>query len=76
VKTIFSTLVTLLVLAGIGSAPASAFDAKEFVQALRGGGYAILVRHGSTFSDQADTDPFNLADIAKQRNLNDEGKAR
>src|SRR5262245_48249972 len=42
---------------------------------LRKGGYVILVRHGATFTNQADTDPLNLADVSKQRNLNDQGKA-
>ena len=27
---------------------------------LRAGGYNIVVRHGATFSNQADTDPFNF----------------
>jgi len=49
-------------------------DPKQLVQSLRSGGYVILVRHGATFSDQADTDPFNFNDIAKQRNLNQKGK--
>ena len=40
----------------------------------QGAGFVILVRHGATFRDQADTDPFNLTDVAKQRNLNDKGK--
>src|SRR5262249_60017813 len=43
-------------------------------QALREGGHVIRVRHGATFSNQADVDPFNLADVSKQRNLNDKGK--
>jgi broad specificity phosphatase PhoE len=43
-------------------------------EALRAGGHVILVRHGATFSDQADTDPLNLANVAKQRKLNDKGK--
>jgi broad specificity phosphatase PhoE len=42
---------------------------------LRAGGLVILVRHGATFADQADTDPFNLDNVAAQRNLNDSGKA-
>src|SRR5215471_7343863 len=46
-------------------------DPQQLVQSLRAGGYNIVVRHGATFSKQADTDPFNLDDIAKQRNLND-----
>ena len=49
-------------------------DPKQLVQSLRSGGYVIVVRHGATFSDQADTDPFNFNDIAKQRNLNERGK--
>src|SRR5215831_3989913 len=49
-------------------------DPKQLVQSLRSGGYVIVVRHGATFSDQADTDPFNFNDIAKQRNLNEKGK--
>jgi broad specificity phosphatase PhoE len=32
------------------------------------------VRHGATFGNQADRDPFNLSDVTKQRNLNDKGK--
>src|SRR4029450_13014797 len=49
-------------------------DPKQLVQSLRSGGYVIVVRHGATFSGQADTDPFNFNDIAKQRNLNEKGK--
>jgi phosphohistidine phosphatase SixA len=49
-------------------------DTKQLVQLLRAGGYNIVVRHGATFSNQADTDPFNFDNIAKQRNLNDKGK--
>lgn len=49
-------------------------DTRELAQTLRTGGYVLLVRHGATFNNQADTDPFDLSDIAKQRNLNDKGK--
>ena len=49
-------------------------DAKQLVQSLRAGGYNIVVRHGATFSNQADTDPFNFDSVEKQRNLNDRGK--
>ena len=31
----------------------------DILTALRGGGYVIVVRHGATNSDQADTDPLN-----------------
>jgi phosphohistidine phosphatase SixA len=50
-------------------------DTRQLVQSLRAGGYNIVVRHGATFSNQADTDPFNFDNVAKQRNLNDKGKA-
>jgi broad specificity phosphatase PhoE len=51
--------------------PAAADDTE---QALRAGGLVIVVRHGATFADQADTDPLNFENIAAQRNLNDKGK--
>ena len=49
-------------------------DTRQLVQSLRTGGYNIVVRHGATFSNQADVDPFNFDNVAKQRNLNDKGK--
>src|SRR6478736_4001043 len=33
------------------------------------------LRQGATHSDQADTDPLNLGNVAQQRQLNDEGRA-
>jgi phosphohistidine phosphatase SixA len=82
---ILSAFIALAILAGaVTSAPAqiaqsshgiaSLGDAKAIAAALRAGGNVILVRHGATFSNQADTDPFNLADVSKQRNLNEKGK--
>jgi phosphohistidine phosphatase SixA len=50
-------------------------DEKALATVLRAGGLVILVRHGATFPDQADTDPFNFDNVAAQRNLNDSGKA-
>lgn len=58
----------------ISAASAAAVDDREIAQALRGGGLVIVLRHGATFSDQADTDPLNFDNIAAQRNLNDKGK--
>jgi len=49
-------------------------DEKQLVESLRSGGYVIVVRHGATFSGQADTDPCNFDNIPKQRNLNEKGK--
>jgi broad specificity phosphatase PhoE len=52
----------------------AAIDDKALATTLRNGGLVILIRHGATFPDQADTDPFHLDNIAAQRNLNDKGK--
>src|ERR1700723_3113218 len=57
------------------AAPAARADDKDIAQALRAGGLVLVVRHGATFADQADTDPFNFDNIPAQRNLNDKGKA-
>jgi len=64
----------LLAVCALAQTP-SAPDDKALAAALRNGGFVILVRHGATFADQADTDPFHLDNIAAQRNLNDNGKA-
>jgi phosphohistidine phosphatase SixA len=48
----------------------------EWITALRAGGYVIVIRHGATHQDQADTDPLNLANVDKQRQLNDAGRAK
>jgi broad specificity phosphatase PhoE len=55
--------------------PSAYAQDKDIAQALRAGDLVIVVRHGATFPDQADTDPFNFDNIAAQRNLNDKGKA-
>jgi len=50
----------------------------DLASALRGGGYVVVFRHGATYPDQADTDPLNAdkpGNEAKQRQLNDKGKA-
>jgi broad specificity phosphatase PhoE len=46
----------------------------QIVEALRGGGHVIVMRHGATFNDQGDTDPLNPDSIAKQRQLNPKGE--
>src|SRR5262249_2355655 len=50
-------------------------DDMALAAALRGGGLVILLRHGATFTDQADTDPFNFDNVSAQRQLNEAGKA-
>jgi len=47
----------------------------DILQMLRPGGYVIVFRHGATYPDQADTDPLHADNIAKQRQLNDKGRA-
>ena len=58
------------------SAPAFSQSASpnEWISALRGGGHVIVIRHGATHADQADTDPLNIKDTTKQRHLNDPGR--
>jgi phosphohistidine phosphatase SixA len=68
---VFVSFFSMLVVA----VPAARADDKDIAQALRAGDLVIVVRHGATFPDQADTDPLNFDNIAAQRNLNDKGKA-
>jgi phosphohistidine phosphatase SixA len=70
-----SLLCALLALlpAVAGSQPAPSQPA--WIDALRQGGHVIVFRHGATYSDQADTDPLHLENIAAQRQLNDAGRA-
>jgi phosphohistidine phosphatase SixA len=46
----------------------------EWINALRAGGHVIVLRHGATHADQADTDPLNFKNVAQQRQLNDKGR--
>ena len=69
--TAFVCLFNMLVVA----VPAAYADDKEIAQAMRAGDLVMVVRHGATFPDQADTDPLNFDNIGAQRNLNDKGKA-
>ena len=67
----FAGLFTMLMTA----APPARADDRDIAQALHAGGLVLVVRHGATFPDQADTDPLNFDNITAQRNLNDKGKA-
>src|ERR1700685_1065364 len=64
-----------LVTAFVAVAPAAQSADNDIAQALRAGGLVLVVRHGATFTDRADTDPLNFDNVAAQRNLNDNGKA-
>jgi len=65
----------LLGVLGFAGQARATTDNNNVVQALRAGGIVIVVRHGATFPDQADTDPLNFDNIVAQRNLNEKGKA-
>jgi len=84
-KSILSAVTALAIMAGApapvpaqtaqtSQSTAPSADFQRLAEVLRAGGYVILVRHGATFSNQADTDPFTFSDVSKQRNLNDKGK--
>jgi phosphohistidine phosphatase SixA len=49
-------------------------DLGAIVSELSKGGYVIVFRHGATNRDQADTDPLNLDNVAKQRQLSEGGR--
>jgi hypothetical protein len=67
-------LASLLALFALWSPPVPAQTLPEWIALLRDGGHVIVFRHGATYPDQADTDPFNLANVDKQRQLNDAGR--
>jgi phosphohistidine phosphatase SixA len=76
-RTVATLAATVGLLAALGFTIAGhvAADDTNIVKALRAGGFVMVVRHGATFPDHADTDPLNFDNIAAQRNLNDKGKA-
>ena len=64
-----------VVLIAVAAWAQSATSLDDLLTTLRAGGQVIVVRHGATHADQADTDPLNLENVAKQRQLNDKGHA-
>ena len=50
-------------------------DLSRLITAMKQGGYVIVLRHGATNPDQADTDPLHPENIAAQRLLSAEGRA-
>jgi len=69
------SILTVLAALACGAPQVARADDAGLLQMLRAGGNVILVRHGATFANQADTDPLHLDNIAAQRTLNDKGKA-
>lgn len=72
--TVFAAFFSLLLSVAMAVSAAQADD-KDVLQALQAGGLVLVVRHGATDPDKADTDPLNFDNIVAQRNLNDKGKA-
>ncbi|HET9689471.1 MAG TPA: histidine phosphatase family protein [Pseudolabrys sp.] len=68
-------LCACLALSSLPAAAQTTAPQVEWISALRDGGYVIVFRHGATHQDQADTDPLNPDNVAKQRQLNDDGRA-
>ena len=66
----FTAIVALL-----WALPAVGQSAPAWLAALQAGGHVIVLRHGATYADQADTNPLDLKDTAHQRQLNDAGRA-
>lgn len=56
------------------NSPPNVLSGRALVQALRGGGYVLYFRHGSTDLSTRDSDRTNLANCATQRSLSDEGR--
>jgi len=53
---------------------AQTIDMKALVAQMKQGGHVIVFRHGATHRDQADTDPLNHDNVAKQRLLSEGGR--
>ena len=53
---------------------AQTVDMNGLVAQMKQGGHVIVFRHGATHRDQADTDPLNHDNVAKQRLLSESGR--
>jgi hypothetical protein len=67
-------LATFATLWSLSSHSQTGLSQAEWINSLRQGGYVIVLRHGATPTDQADTDPLHLENVAQQRQLNDKGR--
>jgi broad specificity phosphatase PhoE len=74
----FRMLFPALLAGAATAAIAQPLPEADLVKALRAGGLVVIVRHGATYADQADVDPLHVdqpGNEAKQRHLNDKGRA-
>jgi broad specificity phosphatase PhoE len=69
------SIVTILAGLALGLPATARADDGQLMKTLRAGDNVILVRHGATYGNQADSDPFHLDNVAAQRTLTDKGKA-
>jgi len=51
-----------------------AVNLEQLVTDMKKGGYVIVLRHGATNADQADTDPLHRDNIGSQRLLSEKGR--
>jgi len=72
IRLLLTALIVLLPFAA-GSRPA--LSQAEWIEALRGGGYVIVFRHGAT-TDQTNTDSMSRSNVAGERQLNEQGRAQ
>jgi phosphohistidine phosphatase SixA len=71
-----AVVILLLAVATLAStARGQGASVDELLGKLRTGGHVVVLLHGATRADQADTDPLNLDNVGRQRQLNDKGRA-
>jgi phosphohistidine phosphatase SixA len=73
-KTIPHWILAICAFCTLACAQAQTVDVKALAETMKQGGYVIVFRHGATNRDQADTDPLNPDNVAKQRVLSDAGR--
>ena len=72
-RLVVATAMSLL--SGLSATCAAAeLSGKAMLEALKGGGYVVYLRHDQTDTSRSDTDPIELNDCAKQRPLSDAGR--
>jgi phosphohistidine phosphatase SixA len=73
-KRIICSVTAILTCFFLTCAYAQTIDMKALVAQMKQGGHVIVFRHGATHRDQADTDPLNHDNVAKQRLLSEGGR--
>ena len=68
---VLASIAGLFLLCASVAAAAQNADLGALMANLKGGGYVIVLRHGATNRDQADTDPLNHDNVARQRLLSE-----